>query len=61
MNAFVVGDIVRLKSALEPLMTVNSITEKDFGHSTVPVIECIWFEKNKKHVDTFKPEVLIKV
>lgn len=61
MEQFKIGDAVRLKGQIEPLMTVNGIIEKDFGHAKLLTIECVWIEKNKKCTDTFKPETLMKI
>lgn len=60
MEDFQEGDTVRLKSQIEPWMTVNAIFEKDFGHSKVLVVECVWISGNKKYVETFKPILLTK-
>lgn len=48
---FEIGDRVELKSGSD-LMTVQSIGDDS--------IECIWFDEDKKHIDTFKKEELKK-
>ncbi|RPI19510.1 MAG: DUF2158 domain-containing protein [Ignavibacteriae bacterium] len=47
------GDIVRLKSG-SPQMTIQAITNNG-------LVDCIWFDKDGKHVESFPVETLEKV
>ena len=57
MEEFKVGDVVCLKSG-GPDMTVE--IEVGENHESKGRIRCVWFEKDKRQRDDFRPETLMK-